>query len=80
MIIAEFGNVTICGPGETYVIREDREDPRWCFGCRARHGGAHRLISEVGMSYYDPWWQYACDGCGDDCRLGFGMVWTGEDE
>ena len=63
----------------TRVIKEEREEPRWCFHERKRLGGTHRLLSEVGESYYDPWWSYACDGCGGDYRLGFGRVWVEAD-
>ncbi|MCU0297293.1 MAG: hypothetical protein MUF33_02095 [Candidatus Nanopelagicales bacterium] len=68
----ETRTVAICRPGATKVIAAERVEPRWCFGCRKRLGGTLSCVAEVEPSYYDPWWQYACDGCGQDRRWGFG--------
>lgn len=65
----------LCGPGETRVIETVAGFPRWCFACRRRLPGTYRLIGETAPSYYEPWWRYACDGCGGDGRLGFGCDW-----
>lgn len=62
--------------GPRKVILEDRGEPRWCFGCRARKAGVHQLLDYDEPSYYEPIWVYRCDGCGDDRRLGFGRSWV----
>jgi hypothetical protein len=74
------GNLTICLGPKMRVVKEERQEPIWCFGERRRVGGVHQLWSPVGMSYYDPHWSYTCDGCGDDRRLGFGRVWMWDEE
>jgi hypothetical protein len=61
-------SLTICRPNKTEVLKTEREELRWCFGECKRIGGAWELHSETGMSYYDPWWVYKCDGCGQDRR------------
>lgn len=54
----------ICWPGPTRVLATDREEPRWCFGCRKKLGGTWTCKAEIEPGYYGPWWGYACDGCG----------------
>lgn len=64
-------NLWVCRtPMET--IATEREEPRWCFGCRKRLAGTWACKATVEPSYYDPYWEYACDGCGEDRRHGFG--------
>ena len=77
--------VAICGPGPaTVLLAEERGPERWCFGERRRAAGTHRLMGHtaedvlsgrVASGWAEPRWVYACDGCGRDRRLGFGMVW-----
>lgn len=47
---------------------DEREPVRWCFRCRAHREGTHELMREPVGSYYDHWWRYRCDGCGEDHR------------
>lgn len=52
-----------------HVHKREREQPRWCFGCRKRLGGDHVLwVTDDPMSYYGPHWSYECDGCKQDRR------------
>jgi hypothetical protein len=77
----------ICGvPLE--VVKTEREDARWCFGCRKRLAGTwtlrrpsfETLMATEAWGWADPVWSYACDGCGEDRRAGFGAeyVWAEE--
>jgi hypothetical protein len=80
----------ICGPvGYAYVAEERREPERWCFKERRRQGGTHRLMrfraedvlsGAVGAGWAEPYWDYRCDGCNEDHRLGFGWVWVAAEE
>lgn len=71
----------ICGL-PMHVIKEEREEPRWCFGCRKRHGGTWTLrgpsFEDVqrteAWGWAEPVWSYACDGCREDRRHGFGWA------
>jgi hypothetical protein len=63
------GLVHILRPRDLQVVGEEREEPRWCFGCRKRLGGTWQLMAEPPPSYYDPHWSYRCDGCGRDRRF-----------
>lgn len=74
----------ICGiPLET--VKTEREEPRWCFGCRKRHGGTwtckaptlETLKATEAWGWAEPVWVYACDGCGEDRRGGFGWEYEG---
>jgi hypothetical protein len=47
---------------------DERVRPRWCFRCCKRSEGTHQLMREPADSYYDHWWRYRCDGCGEDHR------------
>lgn len=75
----------VCGI-ELEVRRTEREEPRWCFGCRKRLGGTHTLrapsfetlMATEAWGWAEPVWTYECDGCGEDVRLGFGMEWVYE--
>jgi hypothetical protein len=49
------------------IVAETREAPRWCFGCRKRLGGTHKLYDDT-SGYLGPFWQYHCDGCNGDRR------------
>lgn len=77
----------ICGI-PTEVVKEERQEPRWCFGCRKRLGGTltmrrpsfETLMATEAWGWAEPVWTYRCDGCGDDRRLGFGMEWEYDDE
>ena len=69
----------ICGiPLE--VVKTEREEPRWCFGERKRLGGTwtlrrpsfETLMATEAWGWAEPIWTYACDGCGEDRRAGFG--------
>lgn len=62
--------------GPTVVLREAREPERWCFRCRKRHAGTSVLLDYAEPSYYDPIWQYRCDGCHGDHRLFPGWEWA----
>jgi len=69
----------ICGI-ETEVRKTEREEPRWCFGERKRLGGTwtlrgpsfETLMATEAWGWAEPFWVYACDGCGEDRRAGFG--------
>jgi hypothetical protein len=72
----------ICGvPLE--VVKTEREPARWCFGCRKRLEGTwtcsrpsfETLMRTEAWGWAEPVWTYACDGCGEDRRAGFGMVY-----
>lgn len=74
----------ICGiPVET--IRTEREEPRWCFGERRRVGGTWKLrgptfetvMATEAFGWAEPFWEYTCDGCGEDRRAGFGGSYEG---
>jgi len=59
------GNLTICYGPKTKVIAEERDDNRWCFGCRKR-GGTWKCHASVEPSYYEPGWSFECDKCHRD--------------
>ncbi len=75
----------ICGPPRSaqIILRTEAGPERWCFGERKRRTGRYilhgldRAYVEEMLAYgwAEPWWSYECDGCGEDRRAGFGMVW-----
>jgi hypothetical protein len=77
----------ICGvPLE--VVKTEREPERWCFGCRRRLAGTwtcrrpsfETLMRTEAWGWAEPVWDYACDGCGEDRRAGFGMEYGWADD
>jgi hypothetical protein len=74
--------VYVCGvPQEVMeVVKVERGPERWCFGERRRLAGTltcrrpslDYLVATEAWGWADPVWSYACDGCGQDRRAGFG--------
>ena len=66
----------ICGPTGYEVVRTEREPGRWCYGERKRREGTHQLLvlpfdvveATEAWGWAEPFWQYRCDGCGQDRR------------
>jgi hypothetical protein len=64
----------LCGPRQPLrVLKVQAEPARWCYGERRRQPGTWTLYADGpdadGMpSWYEPWWRYACQGCGKDRR------------
>jgi hypothetical protein len=79
--------VSICGiPLEVRKVEPAPE--RWCFGERRRRTGTwtlrgpsfETLVRTEAWGWAEPVWAYACDGCGDDRRAGFGGEYVYADE
>jgi hypothetical protein len=63
----------LCGSAKTYVHSTRKEPERWCFGERKRQTGTWELhVDTDPMSYWEPFWTFKCDGCGQDRMYGFG--------
>lgn len=67
--------IHILRPKNLQLIKEDREEARWCFKCRKRLEGTWQLWAEPPGSYYDPHWAYHCDGCNEDHSNFPGTCW-----
>lgn len=63
----------LCGPGlngepPNEDLKVERGPERWCFGERKRQAGTWTLRGSREPSHWEPFWEYSCDGCGDDRR------------
>lgn len=66
--------LVVCGPGWNgepvdETLATERGPERWCFGERKRRAGTWELLGTREPSHWEPFWQYRCDGCGEDRRL-----------
>lgn len=65
----------ICGDGP-HALRHIHVEPRWCFACRRRTLYRIEVWSSIHPSYWGPFGQRICSGCGAlDQDIGFGRVW-----
>ena len=75
-----FGNVTICGPSKWVEFSRDSVGIKWCFQCRKHLEYFWIVEGDPEPNYYGPSARYSCSACNGDHTLGFGRVYTWEDD
>jgi len=71
-------HITICGPRNPIIVREEPLGERWCFVERKRRNFTLRVWrDDIEEDWYGPWASITCDSCGRvDADVGFG--WSRE--
>lgn len=81
MILSQYGNVIVCGPGEQRVAvdRKDGEQ-RWCFTCRKRR--EFRFVVTEAVDWENDWYGptpsvrcATCNTTDGDCFPGRYRTW-----
>lgn len=79
-MITDYGNVTICGPGEVETVRTDPLGVKWCFVCRKRVEFTQyvKRAADWRNDYYGPWAEISCENDHQDGDLfpGWAREWV----